>query len=270
MPRLEAATLSIRRSQVQVNHEKMMEWLSPFSYSAQQRDILTRKQQGTAQWFLDSAYFKRWLDGSEKTLFCPGMPGAGKTVMAAVIVEHLYDVRNTKSGGVACVFCSYKSPVEQSTVNLVTALLRQLAEQCPEKADAVARLYRDCRERGVRPSLDEAWLVLNFIIQAIGTVYLVVDAVDECTGPNADAGQFIDRLLEMQRSMDVRLLCTSRAIPNILQKFSSYPLVEIRASQDDVRRLVTEQLPKLPNCVRRDEELKNTVREKICQATDGM
>jgi hypothetical protein len=33
--------------------------------------------------------FIEWLEGKKKTLFCPGIPGAGKTMIASIVVDHL-------------------------------------------------------------------------------------------------------------------------------------------------------------------------------------
>ena len=70
-------------------HHAIMKWLSLTDFPAQQHDIVIRRQEGTEQWFVDSPEFKRWLQGSDKTLFCPGIPGAGKTMMAAITIDHI-------------------------------------------------------------------------------------------------------------------------------------------------------------------------------------
>jgi hypothetical protein len=65
-------------------------------------------------------------------------------------------------------------------------------------------------------------------------------------------------------------MCTARFIPEIIQKFESNPMLEVRASEEDVRRFVAGQLSRLPNCVQRDEELKHAIQDKIIEAVDGM
>ena len=70
-------------------HHAIMEWLSPSDFPAQQYDIICRRQEGTGEWFLETPEFTRWLEGSDKTLFCPGIPGAGKTMMAAITIGSL-------------------------------------------------------------------------------------------------------------------------------------------------------------------------------------
>ena len=65
-------------------------WLSPVDYRKQQGDFFNTYQEGTGQWFLESSEFQRWLNEDSKTLFCPGIPGAGKTIMSSIIVNYLY------------------------------------------------------------------------------------------------------------------------------------------------------------------------------------
>ena len=54
LPPLQASTITIRDAQSPQQHHAIMEWLSPTDFTAQQHDIITRRQEGTGQWFLDS------------------------------------------------------------------------------------------------------------------------------------------------------------------------------------------------------------------------
>ena len=65
-------------------------------------------------------------------------------------------------------------------------------------------------------------------------------------------------------------MCTSRFIPEIMQKFCSDSRLEVRAREEDVKRFVEGQIPRLPRCIQCDEELKLAVQNKIVEATDGM
>jgi hypothetical protein len=105
----------------------MIEWLSPTDFPVQQHDIITRRQEGTGQWFLESLEFGKWLQGSNKTLFCPGIPGAGKTMIAAIAIDHPCKTIKYNKVGVAFLYCNYKAQAIQSASNLLSALLKQLA-----------------------------------------------------------------------------------------------------------------------------------------------
>jgi hypothetical protein len=63
---------------------------------------------------------------------------------------------------------------------------------------------------------------------------------------------------------------TSRYIPEIEEKFESDPLLEVRASDHDVRRYVAGQLSRLPKCIQRNSELIQDVQDKIAEAVEGM
>jgi NACHT domain len=251
-------------------HHAIIEWLSPTDFPTQQHGIITRRQEGTGQWFLDSFELKRWLQGSDKTLFCPGIPGAGKTMMAAIAIDHLYRTTQCNDIGVAYLFCSYKAQTDQNASSLFAALLKQLVQSRPDIAVPVTQNYEHHIKQRSRPSLDEILRVLQSICLNYTTVYIVVDALDECADRDGTRGQLIDKLRELQAKTDVRLLFTSRSIPEITQKFQSNLVLEVRASEEDVRRFVAGQMPRLPNCIRRDDELKQAVQNKIVEAVDGM
>jgi hypothetical protein len=98
-----------------------------------------------------------------------------------------------------------------------------------------------------------------------------MDALDECTDQDGTRSQLIEKLRELQMRTNVRLLSTSRFIPEITEKFRLDPmLLEVRASEEDVKRFVAGQIPRLPRCIRRDDELTRAVQSKIVKAIDGM
>ena len=60
-------------------HRMILDWLTPIDYAPQQSDFISRRQAGTGEWLLGSEQFKTWVETEKQTLFCPGIPGAGKT-----------------------------------------------------------------------------------------------------------------------------------------------------------------------------------------------
>ena len=245
-----------------------MEWLSPIDFPAQQHDIISRRQEGTGQWFLDTPEFKRWLQGSDKTLFCPGIPGAGKTMMAAIAIDHLCRTTRSDEMGVAYLFCSYKSQTDQSAASLFAALLKQLVWNRPEIATPITQIHELHSKR--KPSFSDILQALQSVFSAYTTTFIVVDALDECSDRDGARGKLIDKLHELQAGKDVRLLFTSRSIFEITRKFDSKSTLEIHASEEDVKRFVAGRITDLPACIQNDEELQRTVQSKIVKAVNGM
>ena len=276
IPILQTNVVTIRNAQSQQldaqklqRHHTIMQWLSSTDFPAQQHDIISRRQEGTGQWLLDSPEFKSWLQGPNGTLFCPGIPGAGKTMMAAIAIDHLGRLAQADVG-LEYLFCNYKSQVNQSLYGLLSALLKQLLQSRTDVAAPVMRLYDHHSTRKSRPSLDEISTALLTVCSNHAGVYIVVDALDECTDRDRARNQLVEKLRELQTRTNVRLLFTSRFIPEITEKFRSGPILEIRASEEDVKRFVAGQIPRLPSCIRRDDELTRAVQSKIVEAIDGM
>jgi hypothetical protein len=53
--------------------EDALTWISSLNFSTKQNDFFGRHQEGTGKWLLKADSFKNWLDGTESTLWCPGL-----------------------------------------------------------------------------------------------------------------------------------------------------------------------------------------------------
>lgn len=98
-------------------HRAIVDWLTPIDYAPQQSDFIARRQEGTGQWLLDSNEFQIWLKQSRQTMFCPGMHGAGKTIIASIVVDHVYTTfQNDASIGIAYLYCNFRRHQEQKEI----------------------------------------------------------------------------------------------------------------------------------------------------------
>ena len=70
-------------------HHLIAGWISTTDSPPQQSDFIARREDGTGQWFLESSIFTTWLQEPKSSLFCPGIPRAGKTILAAITIDHL-------------------------------------------------------------------------------------------------------------------------------------------------------------------------------------
>jgi hypothetical protein len=125
------------------------------------------------------------------------------------------------------------------------------------------------RKTKTRPSLDEVTTALKTVCSGYGGIYIIVDALDECLdgGTNADGGRarFVDELRALQTTANVRLLFTSRSIPEITQLFKSDNTLEVRATMGDVRHFVTSHIS-----TDYDAHLRTEIVNRISDAADGM
>lgn len=248
----------------------LLEWISPTNYPAQQSDIINRRQKGTGQWFLDSLEVAKWRSEAKATLFCPGIPGAGKTMVAAIAIDSLLKPIQDTSVGVAYIYCNYKDQKEQDVTSILAAILKQLVQGQPSLAEPLARLHKQHAQNGTRPSADEIFTALQSIISDLPTVYIVIDALDECRNSDGTRRGLLARIRGLQSKADVRFLATSRLLPDIVDEFKDSRRLEVRASDEDVRRFVVGQVHRLPHCIQRKHELQMLVQDKIAESVDGM
>ncbi|KAF1939264.1 hypothetical protein EJ02DRAFT_446309 [Clathrospora elynae] len=263
-------TSVVRKNLDDVEHRRLLEWISQTDYPAQQSDIIKRRQEGTGQWFLDATQVARWLSEAKGTLFCPGIPGAGKTMVAAIAIDHLLKSAQNSSHGVAYVYCNYKAQAEQSASSMLAAILKQLVQGRPSTVEPVERLHKQHAKQRTRPSPDEIYSALRDVLAHYSTVHIVIDALDECQNSDGTRMQFLTKIRDLQAGQDICLMATSRFIPEIVDAFREASTLEVRANRDDVKRFVAGQICRLPVCIRRDPVLQEIVQEKIVEAVDGM
>ncbi|KIN08970.1 hypothetical protein OIDMADRAFT_110360, partial [Oidiodendron maius Zn] len=210
----------------------IMAWLSPLDFWKKQNDVFVKRQEGTGEWILDSKEFNDWLFGSGTTLWFPGIPGAGKTVLASIVVNHLREqLKNDASIGIVCIYCNYKEEHIQSPVNLIASLWAQLVQNSGSLSGEVKDLYRTHIRQHSSPTLSDMSKILQSEIGRYSKIFVVVDALDEC--PESNRSAMLKELRALQPT--INLLVTSRFLDSIANDFEGATRLEISASAKDVQ-----------------------------------
>lgn len=213
----------------------ILEWIAPMNFSIAHIDITSQRREKFGEWFLETAEYKDWLGGVSQILFCKGIPGAGKTYLASLIIDHLRGTLD-ETVGMAWAYCNYTERKSQSTLKLTSSLLRQLAQGLGDIPRNIQDLYEAHSSGQVPLRLSEVKQALMSIVTAYDRVFLVVDALDECDDTNGTRDTFTEELLALPAH--VQILVTSRPIKNIEDEFSRSTHIEIRAQDDDIKNYV--------------------------------
>jgi len=261
----------LSRRQDDQHRRAIVDWLTPVDYALQQSDFITRRQEGTGQWLLDSNEFQKWLNQSGQTLFCPGIPGAGKTIITSIIVEHLYTkFQNDASTGIAYLYCNYRQQQEQKPVDLLASLLKQLVQEQPSMPESMKSLYERHKDKRTRPSFDEISKVLYFVILDYSRAFIIIDALDECQVFDGGRGKFLSEIFNLQAKTGTSLFATSRYIPEVMKEFKGSVSLEIRASDEDMQKYLDGHMSELPSFILRSHDLQEEIKTEIVKAADGM
>lgn len=250
---------------------KIEDWLFASDFAAQQSDFNNRRQEGTGQWLINSNEFKNWLDGTEKTLFCSGIPGAGKTILTSLVIDELWKrFQANIDVGIAHLYCSYKTQEDQKFGVLVASLLKQLVRRLPILPDNIANLYKHHIKGGTRPLDDEITTALHLVAGSYSRTFFVIDALDECISSDGTRNRLLDEIFKCQSDSTAAFFATSRLIPEITSSFEGRTSISIRASDDDVRMYLDNHITQLPKFVLRDQALQVAIKVEIIKASDGM
>lgn len=252
-------------------HKKILNWLTPIDYAPQQADYISMRQPETGQWFLDSAEYQNWLRNDKQTLFCPGGPGTGKTIMTAIAIDDLYAVyKSDLNIGIAYLYCDFRRQNEQKTEDLMANLLKQLVQRQSSLLDGVRALYEKYKNLPRRPTLDEILEALCSVCRLYSRVFIVVDALDECQVTDGCRRKFLSEIFILQRETKINVLATSRFIQEILETFKNEVHLNISARDEDVQTYVAGTMDQLPSFVLRNLALRDEIKATISKTVDGM
>jgi len=258
--------------------QAILKWLSSIDYGPQQRDFFNRRQQGTGEWLLNSNEFSSWVKQSKQTLFCPGIPGAGKTIMSSIVVDYLEkQFGDNPVVGIAYIYCSYQPRQEQTPEDLISNLLKQFIETRTEMPNHITALYKDHHKnnkpKGSRPSLDEIINAFQSTFQLYSRGFIIIDALDEYHSSNNKGLQtLLSAVFSLARQADVNFFATSRPVSEITSRFQDDCLTkEIRACDDDILCYVNGRMHELLRSEALEHpDLEVTIRKEILNAADGM
>jgi cell division protein FtsB len=251
--------------------QSILTWLTPTDYTAQQHDFVSRRQAGTGQWLLDSAEFQAWLETDKQTLFCPGIPGAGKTILTSIVVQELTTrFRNDESIGIAYLYCNFRRQDEQKVDDLLASLLKQLSQERTFLPDSVETLYGKHKDKRTRPSFDEISRTFQTVTAIFSKVFIIIDALDECRTTDGCQTRLLTEIFLAQANSRANIFATSRFMPEVVEKFEGSISLEIRASEEDVRRYLDSHMFRLPAFVRRNPDLQEEINIGIVLLVKGM
>jgi hypothetical protein len=261
----------MRFRQLNQEHQAILDWLTPVNYGSQQSDYFGKRQQGTGQWFLESAEYQEWLDADGKTLFCPGIPGAGKTILSSIVINDLHTrFSDNPKIGIAYIYCNFRREQEQKIVDLLASLLKQLSRGWHCLPESVNSLYDKHKKNTTRPLLEELSETLRFVVELYAKVFIIVDALDECQALDDCRGRLLFEIFRLQGKSTVNIFATSRPISDITSMFDRALSLAIHATKDDVALYLENHMGTLRSVVKTSPWLQEQVKTEISDAVDGM
>ncbi|KAL8983073.1 MAG: hypothetical protein Q9205_002581 [Flavoplaca limonia] len=253
---------AVQLSEHLAERQKILMWFCPLNFFKTQQDVFARRQEGTGQWLIESSKFQAWLSGSERILCCPGVPGAGKTILASVVVDILRTSQRTNSDavGVTAIYCNFKERGVQTPHNLLAGACVQLIQNSMQPLpDVLMSLYKRHNISNTRPSWEEINRIFLDVARSLHKVYIVVDAIDECSEQVRNV--VVSGLKALPDT--IRILITTRPIHEITRLFPGSTKLEIRATGFDLTKYITTRIANNPRLARHVQS-NTTLEQEIC------
>ncbi|KAH8694435.1 hypothetical protein BGZ61DRAFT_352599, partial [Ilyonectria robusta] len=251
-------------------HQAILDWLTPIDYALQQSHHFNRRQNGTGQWLLHSPELKAWTETDRETLFCPGIPGAGKTILTSIVINDLMDrFQNDSSTGLVYIYCDLQRQEEQRADGLLANVLKQLAQCHVSLPESLKSLHDHHQGRRTRPSFDDIWSTLQSVSALFAKVFIVVDALDEFQSADCRT-RILSAIFDLQAKYNVKLFATSRWVAEIVEKFEGSLTLPIRATDGDLKIYLDDRMKRLQSFIVYDPALQMKIEARISDRADGM
>jgi hypothetical protein len=226
----------------------LLDWLSPISIDKHHEDLkfdlVTAQDSGS--WFLKSDQYLDWMDPTKpnRVLWCPGLPGAGKTVMASLVIDQLTAdaarFRQSHENSICWLYLGHADAKVRPGA-LLAALLRYMVRLSENIPHCVEKLYQKHLEAKTSPTDDSIMSCLIEICQGKENIFLIVDAMDEYS--EAQRNPLIGHIYDMLRQLPaLRILITSRFLQSIEDELDLPSRYDIEAHDNDLEAFVRTQL----------------------------
>ncbi|TFK24062.1 ankyrin, partial [Coprinopsis marcescibilis] len=246
---------------------KVKIWLTDINFNVIQMDNLSQRAPNTGIWVIKNRKFQAWLKEGG-ILWGTGMPGAGKTILSSIVIDHLRELAKTQGNiCVAFAFCRYTDRI--SVKDILAALLKQLLECYPDLVwPFVEPLVRAHYNKGTHPSQIELFEVLRRIATSglFATGYCVLDGLDE-----AKNDVQID-LLSVFSSLPINFFITSRPLTSLRDLAPNAVFMDIVVHDSDIALLVEQRISRMHGRLifKHNDDLKREVISKIQSKASGM
>ncbi|KAK3337714.1 hypothetical protein B0T19DRAFT_413355 [Cercophora scortea] len=247
-------------------------WLQQTDPSSRHNAARCLYEKGTGEWVLRSEEWKNWIKSQSRSIWIHGIPGAGKTVLAAHLVDQirvLCSAESDRRTADVYYYC-YHGNNQDETVPLLRWLICQLCRQ----SDSVSRDTYDLFRSGRHPDVSQLLSAVAAELTSFSTVFFAIDALDESKPRPWDTLlTTIDILATDPRFQNLQLLATSREyaeIERVMSRVSvsipmSHPLVEL-----DIKTYVAAHIRKNRRFQKWPEDLKREVEDALSKRARGM
>jgi len=198
------------------------------------------------------------------------------------IIQDIIAMQKAGLASLAFFYCDFREDQKKDLRGLLSSLLVQLCHQSDSYCDILFKFYKEHAEGSQDPSIDELARCLTDILKLPGhaPVYVIVDALDECSNtsavpsPRAEVLNLIEELIKSQFP-NLRICVTSRPetdIKDVLDNltFRSVSLHDEGGQKTDIEDYIKSVIQTHPKSRKWKVGHKRLVIDVLTEKVDGM
>ena len=191
------------------------------------------------------------------------------TQSRSLVIDRLVTFFSYQNVAVAYHYFDFRDQQCQSAESMLSSLLKQLASAKNELSNHVLELYRKFTRQSRQPKQEDLEEVMVPTCEAFDRVFLVIDALDECSPEiRRPVLKALKRLHEVQ---SISIFVTSRPYPgDVVKAFEPFPKIAIEARDPDIRKYVRTAIDNNHNLDDTDRDFKDEIVIRMSQKARNM
>ncbi|KAH8422526.1 uncharacterized protein LDX57_000280 [Aspergillus melleus] len=248
------------------------DWLPSANHYQRRIDLLAKRHGRTGEWFLHTPEFHKWVNDEGQTLWCHGIAGSGKSVIASLIADRLIQYKQDSATYVAFIFAGTDTDHRNTAEDVLTSLLKQflIETELSTYCSHLENMYTAHRLRKTRPSWEEYLDVFRLSMDKASKVFIVIDGLDQLGIDNESMTRLLNTL---EGWPHLNLLITARSKTPFTDSKRPRAYVNISASSQDMKSYLeyrTTMVPGFQNLLARDASLQSALVDIIVEKSCGM
>lgn len=190
----------------------------------------------------------------------------------SIVIDHLTTGYGDGETGFGFVYCDYNDTENQTALELIAALAKQLAMRKTKPSRELEELYDSLKKDGRRPNLRQLTSLLRAHCNEFKHIFLIVDALDECEVVK-ERHTLVSTLLSLQ-SHSAKILVSSRPnLEDLRKQLIHVPQISIVATESDIRTYVQQKLEEnqvFKSRISKTPHIENLIVDVITESASGM
>ena len=229
----------------------------------------------TGLWFTESTEFQHWLNTDNARLWLYGIPGAGKTILASLVIDEVLQ-KTSPNFAVAYFFCDYKDSATQQPYKILSCLVQQIAKQGEQsfaKAESFYKTYSENRRHPIEFDPEDLCRLILEMATNYKYTMVIIDGLDECGTNAGHVAELLASLNNNEWDANLKTLFLSRDELDIRESLEGYHGFSIAAKNSDLSLYVGAEIENRTRKKKlniKSPELRELVRKRLVEGAEGM